>query len=1588
MEEQQDNGNWTVEFNSSHEGEIKFEVLNGSSSIDFDRLEYRISGSWLKKSASKNGDTITADWEGSSNPLGRIVFDVNSFDRYRINITAGEKEIAVYNPGRAEQQDSGLDVTNPIINYDLCSFSDSFWRCNPEGDEPGSEGEVLDLEDPVERDFEIPNNSEVDDFSIELTSIEDESLLNLTGNGVLFADISADALSEVLTYQDEEVKAFDSSGNSLWNYSTGDQVNDIESGNEQVETEEEEILAGTENSLILLSNSGDEIWRKDGQTYYDIATGELSSERITYKEDDSDPEGLACVGCSNETVMTLPYNFTNESGTFYVETGLNYYNKSADLKFELNDTVYDVDESEIDSPATFEYSRSSGNISDMAALGEENITFEAFRPDFDAEKVYLRLPLARSPSAGGDLQLDIGGNSYSVRSEDIDSVINPNVSYSTESSADGVVDIGGGSEALYTGGFDAGNYSSVYVGAEFNRLEGSTSDIVISLNDTDYSINGDQIGVDNIEEFRDDDGSPAGSKLLNDSSEATFNLHYDVPQDIKAEQVFVRAALSYQGEKTGEPYVEAGGDRYYFDKSKIKASSVDTRSIHDSGVDNSTCIGCNETESRSPIFDLSGLDVSSFEAERARIETRICSVGDPGNLQFSGSGVGDETEEVNTTDISSCSDSYTDVGTDIAPSQLSENQIIFQCGDSCNSTDHYKIAGDNSTQGTYSEFLNGTEQVDVSFDYMVNVSTNSSLDYDWTEASVPDSELETGKNISFGCESCSGSENYRLMTEDGSSGNSYYNNSSGDEVIDNDYMARVWTNTSLKSETAYTRVNSSDLDENTNISFSSIDSYNILYDKDSQGDSYRGGNSLEGEYRLRFEERPLNYSLTNIEVNESDLNSETATLSCESCGETSYYLGLDPSSSLETSSTGKFTDKTSGADARVWSNTSLGYDTVRTLVDGEDLEEDSNITYFVENSSSKAFNVLVDDDSSADSYIYDNGYENLSGGLMTRLEFYGSSIGDEIVSSRFPSVITALDSSGDKLWNYSTDVRTYSVDIGNVIPESTGNEVVVGTGDDIKVIDSTGQLIESFPTEGSSWFRSTTLEDIDSGSSEEIISGTDSGNVVALDSNLSVLWNQSLGDEVNSLESGNISKAPGTEVLAGLDDGSLVLMNSSGQIIETYQRDSSIREIERGDVLDAEGNELGVSTSDSDILNFYNIPYNLGLDIGNTGDDDWNSSGIFTGTSTVDGQGLTEGFNDQISNCSDISCRISMILESGSGGRVEVSDPEVSYSYNLSDTYEYDGNVTKWAKTANFDSEDKIMYEAARINYTMPPAVSTRVKKIFLHEEVGSQEVVFNGERFQNNAPYVNLPEGLRFWRFEFMQPRSPDYIWYDKNVEASPVEINRSDLNDQTPAYRNVTVSRATDKTSTRFENITLTIPVNDSEIVEDAFLEVDWNDNGTYSRITPSDVGCGEFRNISGDERDWKVCKANTDSDINVEEFRVIQPELGRNKASHNVTDYRVGGVTNIRPSLDDLDISPSSSYWGTNFEVRGNFSDNEGDDLNVTLWTDKGSGWEASDTTQTAGDAEFELQSEKNWTGTVDYKLEYYDYDENGPIHSAEN
>ncbi|MFB6180528.1 MAG: hypothetical protein ABEJ93_01495, partial [Candidatus Nanohalobium sp.] len=343
VRDSQEAGNWTVYFNSTEASSLDFELVEGSGSVSLSEVSYFDGTNWNPVTVSDTGSgSWQVDWNG--NGYGRAVFDVDSFGSYRVNISSGDRYRVVGNPGRAEQNDLSLDLGNPVVDYTLCSFSSGFWECNPEkteeGVEPGYSGEVLELDPGESRNFTVPNSSTVTGFSMVLESTEDEAIKVFRGGEIEFADITGNSLSDVLSAENQEISAYSSDKTWLWNYSTNYDVKDMEAGDHQVVSGEDEIAVATKNSLLLLSQHGNELWRRTGYEYTGLSSGEVSSEARYFSEDDGEPDSFTCIGCgsTNATRFNIPYSFQDSEGTFYVTSALGFYNKTGDLKFKLNGT--------------------------------------------------------------------------------------------------------------------------------------------------------------------------------------------------------------------------------------------------------------------------------------------------------------------------------------------------------------------------------------------------------------------------------------------------------------------------------------------------------------------------------------------------------------------------------------------------------------------------------------------------------------------------------------------------------------------------------------------------------------------------------------------------------------------------------------------------------------------------------------------------------------------------------------------------------------------------------------------------------------------------------------------------------------------------------------------------------------------------------------------------------------------------------------------------------------------------------------------------------------------------------------------------
>ncbi|MFB6215936.1 MAG: hypothetical protein ABEJ72_03075, partial [Candidatus Aenigmatarchaeota archaeon] len=200
------------------------------------------------------------------------------------------------------------------------------------------------------------------------------------------------------------------------------------------------------------------------------------------------------------------------------------------------------------------------------------MTFDLFNPSYEAKKIYLKLPLAKNPSTTENLQIEIGGKTYSISPSKVEKTVDPSFTYSTQGDAENLTNIGQ-ETATYEADVNPADNSTVYIGGYFNKIGSASSDIILQLNSTDYRIDGSKITADNLEEFKDDDSTTENSEIIRSDTNATFNLHFSFPSDVKAKKVFIETAVSHYGVKQGDPFLKINGQKHYLPKSEIETSS-------------------------------------------------------------------------------------------------------------------------------------------------------------------------------------------------------------------------------------------------------------------------------------------------------------------------------------------------------------------------------------------------------------------------------------------------------------------------------------------------------------------------------------------------------------------------------------------------------------------------------------------------------------------------------------------------------------------------------------------------------------------------------------------------------------------------------------------------------------------------------------------------------------------------------------------------------------------------------------------------------------------------------------------------------
>lgn len=164
---------------------------------------------------------------------------------------------------------------------------------------------------------------------------------------------------------------------------------------------------------------------------------------------------------------------------------------------------------------------------------------------------------------------------------------------------------------------------------------------------------------------------------------------------------------------------------------------------NDGSRENQKCIGCeDDLNPPHPLFDLTGIDGASYEDNHSsvRIGAPLCYVGQRiDDLVVKGAGLDNQEYSVDISKIPQCSNKYDWVYTPVgSKGDVKNDQILYNCKQ-CNTSNYYRMAGDNSTTGssTYYQGSGTNYNTSLGFDWMVNMSTNESY-YDKRDAFKPD----------------------------------------------------------------------------------------------------------------------------------------------------------------------------------------------------------------------------------------------------------------------------------------------------------------------------------------------------------------------------------------------------------------------------------------------------------------------------------------------------------------------------------------------------------------------------------------------------------------------------------------------------------------------------------------------------------------------------------------------------------------------------------------------------------------------------------------------------------------------------------
>ncbi|MCH8519679.1 MAG: hypothetical protein LAT82_02895 [Nanoarchaeota archaeon] len=529
-----------------------------SNQISFESLELWNDdlGDWELKSdiilptAANNYTLRTQHLQDDSNLL-RVNYQILEFDEFSLKINFNEQEHYIYSHNKYEQLTNVLNLNNPIIRYQLCSFSTQLFVCGANIGEPGFEGIILNTQDSNSIILEIPKNSTIISSSLEISHpfetplvIIDKVSINFEPKITAGSFVSGFLKNQLVSSSRFNIKLYDQISLE-WNFANPNRINYITTMDINPITDEDEIIVATNGRIFSLNSLGNltnefvdlsrnflTIGNKLGNFELDI-TAPNSSQGVTrYRVD--------------ELVYENPYDFTSQNSCI-VRAGFNYQgDKSGDLVLTLNNNSYNFQTELITRQSELEF-RNFERIDNIFCLGCEN---------------------------NSEVEFDLGslGIPNSVENFEVCSISN---------------------NFLFSGD----NISSIELYYELDGIQ--------------YYINRSEITSEYTELRTSSFDEDLVSNFIPIDSSTSYNHSYSYSVlDSVNNLCFIESNLQFVGNNDNNLFLNLGQETYLVETSQVSSQNeLFFKNFENIVAQNSSCIGCNNSSNLS--FDLSYLELPS-----------------------------------------------------------------------------------------------------------------------------------------------------------------------------------------------------------------------------------------------------------------------------------------------------------------------------------------------------------------------------------------------------------------------------------------------------------------------------------------------------------------------------------------------------------------------------------------------------------------------------------------------------------------------------------------------------------------------------------------------------------------------------------------------------------------------------------------------------------------------------------------------------------------------------------------------------------------------------------------------------------------